>query len=242
MKTRLNGLSMVAVGLASLAMLPACGMGEDDGIGGVPIQTPTVEFPAPQAAAEGDSSKACGFTRADHVTAVQLGNGFWGTYTPCMSYCPAGSYTYAVQAKSEAGQGGGDDTALNGVKLQCADLRTGAFTGTISSQTGSWGTWGSWANVDPFLTGNPFVNGRMRIESPIAGDNTAANAIELTPLSGTPAKPGGQRSWGTWDPFTHRCPIGTAICGINARVEAGQGIGDDTALNEVTVACCSFAP
>jgi hypothetical protein len=242
MKTRLNGVSMVAVGLASLALLPACGMGEDDGIGGVPVQISAEEFPAPQAAAAGDGSKACVPPRADHVATVQVHGGFWGSYSSCMSYCPAGSYTYTVFAKSESSQGAGDDTALNGVKLQCADLRTGAATGVITSKTGGWGSWGSGASVNPLLTGNPFTTARMRMEGPIAGDNTAANAIQMTALSGNTATPGGQRGWGDWQLFTTRCPIGTAICGINTRVEGSQGLGDDTALNGITFACCTFAP
>jgi len=249
MNTRLNGLGMVAVGLASLAMLPACGMGEDeyDGIGGVPVQDHTVEFDAPQNVTTSDASKACTPGRADHVDTVEIGGGSWGSYSQCISFCPAGSYALQVATKSEASQGGGifggDDTALNGVRLGCIDLRTGAFTGNITSLTGKWGSWSGTKNVDPFISGNPFDTGRMNIEGPQGpGDDTAANAIELTAKSGKVARPGGQHQWGTWDVFTHSCKIGTAICGINTRVEGSLGAGDDTALNGVTFACCTFAP
>jgi len=247
MKTRLSGLSMVAVGLASLATLPACDTGEDDGIGGVPAQVPAVEFDAPQAAPAGDGSKACTPPRADHTNTVEIGGGSWGSYSQCMSYCPAGSYALQVATKSEASQGGGlfggDDTALNGVRLGCIDLRTGAFTGNITSLVGSWGSWSATKNVNPFISGNPFVAGRMNIEAPQGpGDDTAANTIEMTAKSGTVVKTGGQHEWGSWDPFSHRCGLGTAICGINTRVEGKLGAGDDTALNGVTFACCTFAP
>ena len=245
-RRRLNAVSMVAVGLASLAMLPAC-EGEDAGRG-VPIQTPTEEFEAPGNITVDDTSKAC-TVRNDFVgPVVSLHNGYWGTWASCPSFCPAGSYTYGVAAKSQAAQGGSsDDTALNGVRLSCSDLRTGAFTGTITSKTGGWGSWSASKTVQPNITGNPFVNGIMRMESPRGGtsDDTAANAIKLGMfLGGDEIQPAGQRGWGDWELFSDRCPIGTAICGIQTKVEAVQGglFPDNTALNGVAIACCNFTP
>lgn len=41
--------------------------------------------------------------------------GIWGA----VEYCPEGEYAYKFQLKTEPGQGGGDDTGLNGIKLYC---------------------------------------------------------------------------------------------------------------------------
>jgi hypothetical protein len=46
-------------------------------------------------------------------------------------------------------------------------------------------------------------------------------------------------SWGTWGNRVS-CPEGSYICVIKTRVEAYQGKGDDTALNEATFYCCTF--
>ena len=224
MKTQLSGLSMVAVGLASLAMLPACGMGEDEGLG-VPAQHPAVEFDAPNNYTDDDTSKAC-FVRSDYVADNVLHSGWWGSWAACRSFCPEGSYALSIQTKSQAGQGGdSDDTALNGVRLHCFDLRTGAATGVLKSKEGGWGSWSAVKNVDPFITGNPFVSGRMRMESPRGPlDDTAANAIKLTArLGGAEVQPADQRGWGDWQLFTQRCPAGTAVCGIQTIVEGVQG-------------------
>lgn len=36
------------------------------------------------------------------------------------------------------------------------------------------------------------------------------------------------------------CPTGMAVCGIRTKVQEEQGpIGDDTALNDIVMACCT---
>lgn len=43
----------------------------------------------------------------------------WGEWGP-VAYCPNGEAAVAFQLKTEGAQGDGDDTALNGVSLQCS--------------------------------------------------------------------------------------------------------------------------
>lgn len=44
--------------------------------------------------------------------------------------------------------------------------------------------------------------------------------------------------WGTWGASSESCPIGSAICGIQVKMESYQGKGDDTALNDLKFFCC----
>ena len=42
----------------------------------------------------------------------------WGSWTPA-EFCPDGYRITGIKAQIESNQGGGDDTALNGVELRC---------------------------------------------------------------------------------------------------------------------------
>ncbi|KYF90592.1 hypothetical protein BE17_39470 [Sorangium cellulosum] len=56
-----------------------------------------------------------------------------------------------------------------------------------------------------------------------------------------------ERPWGDWMPEM-MCPVKellgkrlkTAVCGLETRIEARQGDGDDTGLNDMRVACCAL--
>ena len=241
MKMQLSGVSMVAVALASMAVLPACDNAVDNGTEGLPLQEQTELFDAPQTPAAGDGTKACATPRADLIQNVSLGTGSWGSWQACYSFCPFGSYAYTAQLRTEAAQGAGDDTAMNGIRFDCYDKVSAVYTGTISSHAGFWGSWGSRAVTNPYLTGNPWVSGKMKIEAPVTGDDTAANQVTLKAASGLWSTPTANTGWGTWG-SERSCPAGSAFCGVNTRVEGQQGTGDDTALNGVAIACCAFTP
>ncbi len=42
---------------------------------------------------------------------------------------------------------------------------------------------------------------------------------------------------GEWGDWSTACQ-GRGICGINTKIEEEQGMGDDTALNDVMMICC----
>jgi hypothetical protein len=240
MMTKLSGVSMVAVALASAAVLQACDNGTDNGSGDVAIQDPVTPFPADPGANSGDATKACTPPRSDVFSFVTLGTGSWGSWQACYTYCPAGSFAYSASLRSEVGQGAGDDSALNGIQFNCYDRTSGAYMGFIRSHAGFWGTWGTTAVSNPYVVSNPFVGGQMKIEAPQGiDDDTAANTAQLKAMNGVWSTPSANTGWGSWQ-AAQSCPAGQAICGVNTRVEGQQGTGDDTALNGIALACCGF--
>lgn len=223
-----------------------CELGEEEAIlelaeAELPIEwVPDHEtFPAPQEVG-GEMKNGCA-VRNDYYSTVTIGSGFWGDWAQCFDWCPEGqerSYAYSLRLRSEAAQGGGDDTALNGLKMDCYNKSDAVYRGFITSTVGPWGDWMSRQYC--LQTSTPIRSGQMKIESPIGlGDDTAANRLSAQCLGGQWLQPDAHTSWGTWLGVVS-CPSGTAVCGVQTRVESSQGWGDDTALNGVRFACCTF--
>ncbi|MBN2718472.1 MAG: hypothetical protein JXX14_21690 [Deltaproteobacteria bacterium] len=74
-----------------------------------------------EAMGDGDDTAANGFqVKCSDSIAHQTIQGEWGTWQP-MRECPAHQVVCGIQTRVESKRGGGDDTALNGVKLQCCN-------------------------------------------------------------------------------------------------------------------------
>ncbi|XP_037048432.1 uncharacterized protein LOC119082876 [Bradysia coprophila] len=163
----------------------------------------------------------------------------WGDWGGA-DFCPEGSYVTGFDLKVEGNQGGDDDTALNSVKLICTSLK-GIFQKDIVSSEGGWGEYRG-RKYCPNGLGNGF---ELRSESSQGGrgDDTAAVDFNLICANndGTSANIRGGEivTFGEWRTTNRMCPPETAICGIRTQVERSQGgKGDDTALNNVDLACC----
>jgi hypothetical protein len=158
--------------------------------------------------------------------------GVWGGWQT-QAMCPNGTLAYAFDVQVERNQGGGDDTALNGIRLGCgqADVPTGEIT---SGQ----GPWGSWLGSKQCAKGQYLVGAKMMIERPLGGgDDTAADNVTFRCTAGSELVITHNAEFGAWSDL-QMCPADTAICGIQTRVEGDQHGGDDTALNDAKFVCC----
>ena len=145
-----------------------------------------------------------------------------------MEKCRNGGIATSFSQRLEGKQGGGDDTALNTICLQCS---TGWH---ICSRRGFWGDWArSSTSSDGFNKANLSFEPKQG-----GGDDTAANQLILYNTdTGGRYTTGQGNFWGRWL-GSQRCPSGERICGLKTRVEGKIGGGDDTALNGVILQCC----
>jgi hypothetical protein len=164
--------------------------------------------------------------------------GIWGDWGD-MSVCPPYQYAYLFSKKVEARQGNGDDTALNAIGLDCAPIADRGNRTSITSTQGPWGGWDpqSWCAQGQYITG-----ARLRIEPRQGGgDDTGAVDVMFRCSDGQEITTPTALTWGDWKDWQD-CPSGSAIAGIQTKVEARQGHGDDTALNDAVFACYPVVP
>ncbi|KAL1253499.1 hypothetical protein QQF64_018192 [Cirrhinus molitorella] len=173
-----------------------------------------------------------------YISELMVTNGGkWGQWGH-REMCPTGTYAAGFSLKVEDHAGHKDDTALNGIRLHCVDLSKGLSHSyhNYASVRSNVGSWGHWTDIkwcpSGFLTAF-----QLRVETHQGlGDDTAANNIRFKCSQGSFLLGDGTH-WGDWGDWSETCR-GKGICGIKARVEAPQGIGDDTALNDVRMYCC----
>ncbi len=164
----------------------------------------------------------------------------WGDWGGA-DFCPEGSYATGFNLKIESYQKGGDDTALNAVKLICTNLKDGNFQKEIMSSQGVWGDFRGRKDC-PNGLGNGF---ELRSEPSQGGRRDDTGAVDFNLIcantDGTSAnvRGGEMLTFGEWKTINRMCPSESAICGIRTQVERPQGgRRDDTALNNVDLACC----
>ena len=87
--------------------------------------------------------------------------------------------------------------------------------GVLTSNSGPWGGWGQ---VRYCAEGRYATGFRMRVESPISGDDTAANSVILRCDDGEAISPSNGGPWGGWSGFVN-CPSGEYITGFKSRVD-----------------------
>ncbi|KAK7143012.1 hypothetical protein R3I93_014235 [Phoxinus phoxinus] len=159
--------------------------------------------------------------------------GLWGGE----SMCPAGTYAAGFSLKVEPYGFFDDDTALNGIRLDCVDRsKDSSNLHVYASIESDVGGWGKWVRKQTCPSGY-LTSFQLRVESDQrSGDDTAANNIRFTCTGGAVLE-GDSTDWGDWGEKSLTCE-GKGICGLQTRVEGRQGRGDDTALNDVRMFCC----
>ncbi|KAG2485110.1 hypothetical protein HYH03_016097 [Edaphochlamys debaryana] len=156
-----------------------------------------------------------------------VANGFWGDWKG-WQYCTSAitgqpSYITGLQLRIEPEQGGGDDTALNGINVACSDDPSTSTTVLVEG-----GIWGDWSGMAYCPYGSYAIGANFRLEGDQGGgDDTAGNSVQLYCSDGTILAPhnGYYGDWVRWK----FCNWGQFICGMQIRFECCGG--DDTALN-----------
>uniref|UniRef100_A0A8C5R3P2 Vitelline membrane outer layer protein 1 n=1 Tax=Leptobrachium leishanense TaxID=445787 RepID=A0A8C5R3P2_9ANUR len=169
--------------------------------------------------------------------AISVPNGgSWGNWGN-IEWCPQGYVAKGFSLKTEADQGKGDDTAVNGIRLHCFPrlIMLGFFKCVIVKCSSLSSRWGSWSHPLWCLQGYLLIF-TLNVEAPQgSGDDTAVNNIKFMCSDGRYLE-GNGFSWGSYGDWSRSCSYG--ICGILTKVEGKQGDGDDTALNDVQFLCC----
>jgi hypothetical protein len=178
--------------------------------------------------------------RNDVVTQINSKvGGKWGSWQESI-FCDPRTYVRGFELQVEPPQRRGrDDTALNNIKLFCANKSGDIKEEIISGGSPGWGRWGSQTMCESRADyAHAF---RLRVEPPQrrGRDDTAANSMELVCSSCVRLTPSNGGHWGSWGPFVY-CPSGSAICGMSLKIEARLRRGrDDTSVNDVNFYCCS---
>ena len=130
--------------------------------------------------------------------------GIWGDWKG-MQMCTSGYYVDGGQVRFEGSQGGGDDTALNGLNLRCRN-KSGA-TAWVMVWPGTWGDW-----ITAVTVPNKYAKlANVRFEDSQGGaDDTAMNGLQFryeTPNNGVSAAP----VIGQWKTLGSAPDIGTTL-------------------------------
>lgn len=101
---------------------------------------------------------------------ITLAGGKWGSWGQ-KSNCASGKFINGFKLKVESNQGGGDDTGLNSISVQCDD---GA-----NFELSNGGKWGGWGKMQACPTNSAACGVSLRVETDQGGgDDTAANDLK----------------------------------------------------------------
>lgn len=168
-------------------------------------------------------------------SSVTVFDGRWGDWKnggACKT-----TFICGMRIRFEDALGGKDDTAANGIRVQCCDGRD-----VLVNDDNPWGKWNEFASCP---AGTAVCGGQVRFEWDGGRDDTALNGIKLRCCNIQPPNdkmdeilvhPG---IWGDWRDWQF-CPAGQFACGVRPRVESYQGHGDDTGLNGIIFDCCQL--
>ena len=84
--------------------------------------------------------------------------GYWGDWGNS-EFCQNGGYAVGFGTKVEETQGNGDDTAINGLKLQCSG------GDSITSALQRWGSWNYAGNAEATCN-RGYTGAKVRVQGP----------------------------------------------------------------------------
>ena len=171
---------------------------------------------------------------------VTIAEGFWGKWLKTYD-APKGYLACGMALRDEPGQGWGDDSALNAIKLIYCKIDKWDQQEEVYLNHGIWGIW----QPDVKCPKNHFINGvQAKLEeNQGSSDDSALNGLRIKCQD--PKKDsdpivrsleyGGWGDWLDWVEYP-----GSYICGGQVRFQEDQGKGDDTALNGVRFNFCKY--
>ncbi|XP_045625243.2 vitelline membrane outer layer protein 1 [Procambarus clarkii] len=167
---------------------------------------------------------------------LTINNGVdWGDWGP-IEFCDEGSFVHGFEVLFDP-TGALDETAVNGVKLYCAN-DDHYDTGYVTSTVGSSGQWqGMRVCHEGFMTGF-----RAEVLEPqgVVHDDVAVENVEMQCgyngeiFAGVLDLP--KFTPGTWSDW-QQCEQGSTVCGLQVRFEA-VSVGDDAATTDLSMYCC----
>jgi len=151
-----------------------------------------------------------------------------------IEWCKKGSWADSIKVKMSHQQGGGDDTALNGIKLQCRK-KSGSRSNLIMSKSGPQGSWTS----SEECKGNNFINAiNFRFEGMNKEDSTGGNGLDFQCSDGNGYTGTSNDGFtGDWSGYQN-CPDDSYVCGVQTKVKDYRKKWDNTALNAIRFFCC----
>uniref|UniRef100_A0A3P9N8S5 Vitelline membrane outer layer 1 homolog n=2 Tax=Poecilia reticulata TaxID=8081 RepID=A0A3P9N8S5_POERE len=149
--------------------------------------------------------------------------------------CPDNFFAVGFSVRVETDQYGGDDTALNGIRLICSQDESRSFLYYVESHTGHTGEW----SHPQYCPGGVLTSFQIRVEprQGLLGDDTAVNNIKFR-CSSNPTLEAPGMQWGDYGYWSEDCTNG-GICGIETKMEEYQWALDDSSLNDVRLFCCN---
>jgi len=164
---------------------------------------------------------------------ITIYNGIWGGWKPWVKTQSGGLYACGAELRFEDSQGGGDDTAANGLKLKYCGLSDWYNQQEQRIWNGNWGRWKGWS-MCPY--GKYIGAANVRFEdSQGVGDDTALNGLAIWCVDkgwrNGEVKIVYAGNWGRWKGWSYK-PY-KLVKGARVRYEDSQGGGDDTAMNGI---------
>lgn len=155
--------------------------------------------------------------------------------------CPYGTYVFGMKAAIEPAQGGGDDSAMEALRLYCSNVDGDFITLVEIKDSSLVAHWGDFVRCPKGAHARSF---RARAESRQGGgDDTGMNSVEFecgepNESTITTIRPSNERYWGSWS--SQMSASGKAICGVRGKIEPSQGSGDDTGLHSLKFIFCGY--
>lgn len=170
--------------------------------------------------------------RADFTHAVALHGATLGFMTPRL-FCRPGSFVAAFSQR--VALHGADSTGLNSVSFECK--QAGQTVEPLLAWPGLDGTWS-----DVSACGSPagfITRGELKVE-PLGSsdDESGATAARFDCSDGSALSASNDAPGGAWTGAVG-CDAGEAVCGLQVTYQPSQERGDDTAMNGLTLLCCS---